>query len=437
MNAQQTLNLMVNEHGRNAVLRSELLERAGCSASSCDRALRRSCTNGILVRVGHGIYGVGNARVFGIVPEVMPKLGYQISPAHQVSGYSQKSSGSVWFVNKPCKRKIRRKGVHAFFQAPSGKVLNEGEEEMSLSQPTPHSIEDHYHTFEHCHSLARAEKDLIALRALDVLDAFQDDRAQLAMQGGTALAYYYREITRFSEDLDVRLVLRSNVLDLPFSERAGAVKAVGERLRTHIGLSLPFIGATNKGRIRQDGVVQSFIFDYEPIEQHDEVIPGLKIELVHVPLLCDLDRNPYRSENSVPVVDLVEIAAGKWQALAVRLPERGDSYPDLVRHIHDLSSLLPTLNQAKNAFCRAARRGAVTNETISHVVNEVNKHAWKDHYTNYMRRMGTAVVADRPGCHPTWSVVSRRFSRTAELLLEAKVSREDDREQDRDWDLEP
>ncbi|MCY3885553.1 MAG: hypothetical protein OXG24_11645 [Gammaproteobacteria bacterium] len=78
MNARQTLNQMVKETGRKAILRSELLERAESSPSSCDRALRRSCNKGILVRVGQGIYGVGSAKVFDIVPEVMPKLGFSI-----------------------------------------------------------------------------------------------------------------------------------------------------------------------------------------------------------------------------------------------------------------------------------------------------------------------------------------------------------------------
>ncbi|MCY3885555.1 MAG: nucleotidyl transferase AbiEii/AbiGii toxin family protein [Gammaproteobacteria bacterium] len=146
-------------------------------------------------------------------------------------------------------------------------------------------------------------------------------------------------------------------------------------------------------------------------------MPGLKVELVYIPLRCRLQQNTFRSENLLPAVDVVEIAAGKWQALAARLPERGDSYPDLVRHIHDLSSLLLILEGNSVKFQKAALRNEVTEKTIRSVVEEVGEDAWKNHYASYMRRMGTAEIADLPRCHPTWKVVTRGFSRTAELLL--------------------
>lgn len=417
MNAQQTLNHMLKESGRKAILRSELLERAESSPSSCDRALRHSCHKGILVRVGQGIYGVGRAKVFDIVPEVMPKLGFSIEPAHKVRGYSQKSAGNVWVVDKPCTRIIRKKGVYAFFQNKSGRVLNDRNRANLGVQPTQRAIEDHFHTFEHCHSLARAEKDLIVHQALDVLNAFRDDRADFAMEGGTALASYYRQITRLSEDLAVRLILKPSLQEMSDNERIRAIKEMGESVRSHIHQSLPFLQPSNKGRIRQDGVLQTFIFDYQPVMVHDEVIPGLKVELAHIPLKSKLDRNPYRSENALPVVDLVEIAAGKWQALAARLPQRGDAYPDLVRHIHDLSSLLPTLSGLQSAFYEAAFRDNVGAAAIHTVIREVRKDSWGHHYANYMHRMGTAPISTFPKSHPPWDVVVRRFTRTAELLL--------------------
>ncbi|MCY3885554.1 MAG: nucleotidyl transferase AbiEii/AbiGii toxin family protein [Gammaproteobacteria bacterium] len=117
---------------------------------------------------------------------------------------------------------------------------------MLGSQPTTRTIEDHYHRFDYCHSLARAEKDLIVLQALDVLDAFQDDRADLAMEGGTALAYYHRQITRFSEDLVVRLILNPTLQEMSVDERIGVVKEVGASLREHIARSMPFLVPTKK-----------------------------------------------------------------------------------------------------------------------------------------------------------------------------------------------
>ena len=84
--ACKALRRLLAEAGRKAVLRSELTPHA--PAHACDRALRHYCETGRLTRVGRGIYGIGAAKVFEIVPEVMPKLGYRILPGEPVRGYS-------------------------------------------------------------------------------------------------------------------------------------------------------------------------------------------------------------------------------------------------------------------------------------------------------------------------------------------------------------
>ena len=95
MKAQDSLDSLINEKGRKAVLRAELLKLSNASSSSCDRVLKKKCDDGTLVRVGQGIYGIGNAKVFEIVPEVLPKLGYTIQEPQRVKGYSQKLSGRI------------------------------------------------------------------------------------------------------------------------------------------------------------------------------------------------------------------------------------------------------------------------------------------------------------------------------------------------------
>ena len=61
--------------------------------------------------------------MFDIVPEVMPKLGYRILPGEPVRGYSQKSGGAVWRLDRPCRRLIRKRGVRAVFETPDGKPV--------------------------------------------------------------------------------------------------------------------------------------------------------------------------------------------------------------------------------------------------------------------------------------------------------------------------
>ncbi len=427
MNARQALDQLVSEDGRKAVLRSELLMRSDASASSCDRALRTACDTGTLVRVGQGIYGIGRARVFEIVPEVMPKLGYRIEPGYSVKGYSQKTSGNVWTVNKKCQRKIRKKGVHAFFKLADGQVHNQKEYKMPESRPTRREIEDHNHDFERCHSLARAEKDLIVRHALRVYEEFDDRRAVLAIEGGTALAYYHRLVRRFSEDLDIRIILSPEEASRSEEERIETAKEIGQEFRRHMHESMPYLTPTKKGRIRKDAVVQALIFNYDPIygDDDDEVVPGVKVELVYIPVLHQL-RERKRFVNRMQVIHHLEIAAGKWQALAGYLPERGSQYPDLVRHVHDLASLCVVLEDVAAEFHELAFRDVVTLETIEGVVAELQKSEWKGLYEDYMRRMGTSPISPDPGHHLEWSTILQDFGQVADLLVTEEQKRQQD-----------
>ena len=221
---------LLAETGRKAILRSELTPQA--PAHACDRALKHYCEAGRLTRVGRGIYGVGAAKVFEIVPEVLPKLGYRILPGAPVRGYSQKSGGAVWRLDRPCRRVIRKRGVQAMFETPDGKLVGPrqgGTMNTSAEQPRRQEIEAHFHRFERCHSLARAEKDLLVRRALVAMEGFRSDRATLAIEGGTALVAYHRMTTRFSEDIDIRLIPNDAVRRME-TGRAGR-RAQGDRPR--------------------------------------------------------------------------------------------------------------------------------------------------------------------------------------------------------------
>ena len=273
MKAEDSLDSLINEKGRKAVLRAELLKLSNASSSSCDRVLKKKCDDGTLVRVGQGIYGIGNAKVFEIVPEVLPKLGYTIQEPQRVKGYSQKLSGRIWQLDRPCRRKIKKKGVDAVFEVGNGVRTNSKMYKRKMNKPESREINDHFHDFEYCHSMARAEKNLIVQRALNVLETFRDERIELAIEGGTAIAYYYLLTHRFSEDIDLRIVFRKNTEILRRAEKESIVKEVGHGFATYMQEAMPYLRRTKKGRIRKDGVVQTFIFEYTPVHHHQQVQP--------------------------------------------------------------------------------------------------------------------------------------------------------------------
>ena len=391
----------MQEEGRHAVLRRELLALTNDSPSNCDRALRRKCADGSLVRASQGIYGIGRAKVFDIVPEVMPKLGYDIVPVQRVKGYSQKSGGAIWRLNKPCRRMIRKRGVWATFAGPSGTVMNAIDMDTSMGvQSTNRQIEDHFHRFEWCHSKARAEKDLVVQQALNALEDFEDERTDLAISGSTALAHYHRLISRFSENLNIRILLKPPVAALPAELRIAHLNDIARRIEEHILFSLPYVKPTKKGRTRRDAVIQTTVFHDTPVAPHDEVLSGLKVELVYVPLLLDLATDLDRN--------------------AKRLPTAGATRADLVRHVHDLSTMSFLLNRLKDQFRRIAFRGEVTHANIDQTMTELSKPIWATHYESYMHRMGARTISNLPGYDPQWNLVFERFAQTAEILLNEK-----------------
>ena len=418
MKAEDSLDSLINEKGRKAVLRAELLKLSNASSSSCDRVLKKKCDDGTLVRVGRGIYGIGNAKVFEIVPEVLPKLGYTIQEPQRVKGYSQKLSGRIWQLDRPCRRKIRKRGVHAVFEDSNGVRTNTTVYKRTENKPESREINDHFHDFEYCHSLARAEKNLILLRVLNVLENFRDERIELAIEGGAAIAYYYLLTHRFSENINFRIVLRKNTENLSRAEKESIVKEVGHSFATYMQDAMPYLRRTTKGRIRKDGVVQTFIFEYSPVHHHQQVQPGLKLELVHLPVFTNMDRYHSRGEKMFPAVDLLEILVGKWTALATRLPTQKSVNRDLVRHVHDLAMLYHTVTSAQTQFYRMSEEQIVRRPTIDLVMKELERDRWLEYYNDYMHRMGTTKVVNQPGYHPPWDRILNRFRRIADVLRE-------------------
>lgn len=287
---------------------------------------------------------------------------------------------------------------------------------MSAMQesPTHRDIEAHFHAFERCHSPARAEKDLIVHRALVAMERFRSERATLAIEGGTALVAYHRLTNRFSEDLDIRVIPNESVQRLRADERVAALKEIGQEFKAHVQAEMPFLQPTRKGRIRKDAVLQTFIYNYQSAVPDEQVVAGLKCELVHIPLMMPTVEQSGLGGERFEAIHPVEIASGKWQALTARLPRNADSYPDLVRHVHDLAALRPALVLLDAETARETMlRDGTTHDSVAAVLEELARPVWRDHYESYMRRMGVLPVSDWPNSHPSWRTVLANFTALA------------------------
>ena len=289
--------------------------------------------------------------------------------------------------------------------------------DLPKEPPGRGEIEAHFNTFERCHSLARAEKDLLVRRTLLAMERFRSDRARLAIEGGTALVAYHRATTRFSEDLDIRLIPDESVRRLPTDERIAVLKEIGQEFRAHIHAELPFLEPTRKGRIRKDAVLQTFIYNYRSAVPDENVVAGIKCELVHIPLMMPSVRQVGVSGSEFDAIHPVEIASGKWQALTTRLPRNADSYPDLVRHVHYLAAIRPSLILLDpDTARRTMLRDETTHESVAAVLGELARPVWRTHYESYMERMGVLPVSDWPNSHPSWHIVLANFTALAREL---------------------
>lgn len=420
--ALSTIERLLQEPNRKALTRKEALA-LGHSANACDRALRILRNQGRICRFGAGIYGVGRAKVFEAAPQALAALGYEVLPGRPVRGYSERPNGTVLRLNKRCRRKIRGRGVWLTWESPTGKMARERNESMTgLSEvPRASEIEDHYHRFDYCESLARAEKDLLMHKALDALERFKDEEASLAIAGGTGLTAYHRVLARFSDDIDLRIVLPSRLTDpsrppqRKDGERIEFVKSVGERFATHIAETLPWLTRTGEGRIRKDGVVQTFIYNYTGRHQSEAVQQGIEFELVDMPLRLPHQRR-LRKGCWTFAVDVVEIAASKWTALGERIPGSQGSYPDLVHHLHDIAMISSILRGPEAELLRAMALspGGTTRQRIAAALDEFQTDPnWRDHYLDYMRRMGMKTVSDFWLSHPPWKTVLGLTSNSA------------------------
>ncbi len=408
MTALQDLDRLLADPNRHAVLPREV---AG-SPSAVHRALRKRCDDRTLQRVGTGIYARSASKLFDVVPEILPKLGYEILPVPQITNRNFKHGGSVWRIDRPCRRLIVKHGVKAVFESPRGKSYKARLFKMPPihEPPSRREIEVHFSSYDRCHSYARAEKDLIVKKALRAWQGFRHPDATLALDGATCLTVYCNLRNRFSEDIDMRVILADELEHGPADRRIAAFREVSGAFAEHVHKTLPFLKPTRKGRFRRrDGRYESHIFDYEGRMPHKRVVEGLKLELAQKPNRLPLFHVRALGGGTVQVISPMETSMGKWQAVCERLPGRARIYPELIRHPWDLGSMSATLEMGAShpAPDLAKMIGERRGPAVSAALRELYDPAWQAAFDDYAHRMATRPISDflYSYADPPWSTV--------------------------------
>lgn len=256
--ALEAIGRLLEQPGRLALTRAEV-RALGVADGACDRALRRLREEGRIRRYGSGVYGVGDAKVFQAAPEALESLGYRIVSPERPDNWSARPNGTLIRVDRRCRRRILGHGAQMKFETPGGRRMRPRKVSMTAMDafPAQREIEAHFESFHYCHSLGRAEKDLCVTKALEALESFRHPGASLVVDGATCLSRYHGLLRRFSEDVDLRVVLagdpagpRAPALRAP--ERQQRLKEVGAAFREHVHDALPWLIPTRRGRIATD-----------------------------------------------------------------------------------------------------------------------------------------------------------------------------------------
>ena len=426
--ALEAIGRLLEQPGRLALTRAEV-KALGVADGACDRALRRLRDEGRIRRYGSGVYGVGGAKVFQAAPQALESLGYRVISPERLENWSVRPNGTVIRVDRRCRRRILGHGVQMTFETPGGQRMRPRKVSMTPTDtfPARRETEAHFESFHYCHSLGRAEKDLCVTKALEALESFAYPDASLVVDGATCLSRYYGLLRRFSEDLDLRIVLVGDPVGptgpaAPAQrtpERQRRLKEVGAAFREHVRSALPWLIPTRRGRVRRDGGVQVFIGRYESGNPSDPVQPGIKFELVDMPLALTR-REVSRPGSTAPMsaVNPLEIAAGKWAALAGRIAGGGTMQRELMRHVHDLAVLHPSLLDHRDLDQLApllVENHQVPKENVASLLEILRARSggFRAHYESYLEDMGTERIGEGPLDHLPWEAALHRLEQSA------------------------
>ena len=193
---------------------------------------------------------------------------------------------------------------------------------------------------------AYVEKDWFVTQIIALLAKAEYGDFKLIFTGGTALSKAHHLISRYSEDIDYRIVSPAQTR----SGLSGFKHYIVGYLNTN-GFNIP----DSKVRAQNNNQYFTIEIDYETyFDKHTTLRPHIQIEMsIRAPQLTPIDRpvSSFINELSkqlpeavmVACSDPTESAADKLSAITWRIPDRirGGAYDDpaIVRHIHDLAIL--------------------------------------------------------------------------------------------------
>ncbi len=271
--------------------------------------------------------------------------------------------------------------------------------------------------YERCHSYARAEKDLIVRQALRAWEGFRHPDATLALDGGTCLTVYHSLLNRFSEDIDMRVILTDELQHAPAERRIAAFHEVSQAFKEHVNEALPFLEKSKKkSRRPRHGRIETHVLLYQGRMPHERVPPGVKLELVQKPNRLPLESVEGLTGRSIQITSTMEISMGKWQAVRERLPGFAVINAPLIRHPWDLGTmtraLTRTAQQPSPALAKMIEKRRDIALTLA--LRDLHDPDWEKAYADYARRMATRAISDiRPDAEPTWPTLRKRVAGVA------------------------
>lgn len=198
-------------------------------------------------------------------------------------------------------------------------------------------------------------KDYFVTKAIQILTAVEDDYFSLVFQGGTSLSKAYQVIQRLSEDVDFRVVEKSDRGKLGKDARRKKLRNFRHKLITALeeaGFSVPreMIRVFYEGRFMGVRAIFEGSKDISYLKPHiaiDCFLGSIAMSpyQARVTSLIKLTLGDECSHESfcVNCLSLDETAAEKWVALTRRVSNSKirfrESDKHLVRHLYDLYSL--------------------------------------------------------------------------------------------------
>lgn len=197
------------------------------------------------------------------------------------------------------------------------------------------------------------EKEWHAIRALEIALTLDASLGKSVFCGGTSLSAAYGLLSRFSEDVDLKLILPGR---LAAPQKTECVRAFGGQLEVAMGQA-DYAALPERAKANDKWGYRRLGFQYTPAFKRASTIRDhIQIEITPYdgqlePIQKDVRTAMARATNGDPdlggvlCVQPLETAADKLSALSWRVcgRQRGapDDDPAIIRHLYDLCMLTP------------------------------------------------------------------------------------------------